>query len=765
MSGLGSVLQLRRVDNQSPGAHTLTCTSTDTIESGNDVLDSAAYNIPDLNAVVGAAGIHVLSYLPTGDLINGHRSPSLVSTLFHDAVYKALGQREVLSFSGCGHLRKIKDDALIRLLRTIIEVSKADDPAEDKSERQVHVAVSRRRNHDCVGCSRCPCPINAWQFLDLSRCRQITGQAVHYALRHTPNVRRISVSSAVRFHAAKEFCLPKDRDQDAPSASFPSVLTVPKLEALDISGCSKVDTLGVETLTTYITGHQIRHLDLSGCSTTLDNRIAAPIAEWCRRLEYLGLAGLKKLTSCGVGLMAYCCRDTLRGLNLRGCENVYLTEILLPTMFEMRDVCIHMINNFEQPTLNRDAFISLLPPSFVRDTLDDYAFLRTYCVNFMTATDHMGSIRQMDNWNGFAQSAQSYASQFKLFEERLTASERKSDARLFGMLEQLDVSNTEKRSHRLQGCLSAIAWLSGGRLREVNISGLSTVSGADLIMLALTSGPRLKILEASSSLSQIRHTDPPVPINHIFSVANNISELDLSCCNAFVAESPDSRGLGSFPPSVASLRLDQLSLTSDDLLSIFSLQQLLKLSIVGCTNVTTRDIWHCAKTYSPVLLELDAREVEVTKPWSNVLEEIPSLLRLNNRRTARGTKVIKEHVRVERWRNGGRDPKNAGKRKHDDGSTATSNVAAPLNIGSRDIEPTLTTCCSILRTGFSKDLHTEQEMFACGTCSIDSGRFVCCTCATNCHQGHDVVPVGYGYGHCDCALLSTCDSLDVPVSR
>ena len=588
-----------------------TCSAHSTVDSVNDddIPDTRVDEIADLNAVIGAAGIHVLSCLPTGDLINGYRSPSLVSSMFHETVHKALGQREVLSFSGCSHLRKINDDALIRLMRTIIEVSEADHPAHSRPE-------PRRQDHDCINRSSCPSPANALQFLDLGRCRNISGKAVHFVLKHTPNIRRISLAWAVRFDAAQEFRLPGDRDM-APFSNL-SVLHVPKLETIDISGCSKVDALGVRaltafttgyqsrhwnisdlsdrsrddaltaefirnleyvgknTLTTYVAGHQIRHLDLSGCSTTLDDNIAPPIAECCRHLEVLGLAGLKKLTSFGVGLMAYCCRDTLRDLTLRGCLNVYLTEIMLPTMLTILDVF------GEMPNVDRDGLLSLLPPSLVRDTPDDLRFLSLYALSLQTSVSQLReSLVNVENGEDLLLRANTYETLFRAFDERLTAGERKSGTRLFGLLERLDVSNTGK-SHRVQGCVAAIAWSSGGRLRQVNVSGLSTVTDADLLTVAMTSGPRLKVLEASSSLSSMCLRNSIVPIEETCSALSNISELDLSGCESFFGD-----GWFCFPPNVVSLRLDHLPLPTVPQLMIFSLKQLLKLSIVGCTKVKT----------------------------------------------------------------------------------------------------------------------------------------------------------------------------------
>ena len=272
--------------------------------------------VADLTAVISASGAHLLSYLPLGSLLAGQQSPTLVSTAFYDAVYYALGtQFSELSFSGCPHLRMVDDEALIKIIRNIIEISQAHHPEYSRP-------VGRRRRHVCEHTITCPCPINCIKHLDLSRCRFIEGEGVHFALKHLPHIRRISLSGAKRLDWLKHFV----SERVIPDCY--NKVQVQKLEVLDISACPKIDDLGVRSLLGSVKGHRIRVLDLSGCSTKTSDEIAGPISAYCRNLESISLAGMKKITAYAVGLIAYCCRDTLRSINVRHCSKVHLMELL-----------------------------------------------------------------------------------------------------------------------------------------------------------------------------------------------------------------------------------------------------------------------------------------------------------------------------------------------------------------------------------------------------------------------------------------------------
>ena len=107
-------------------------------------------------------------------------------------------------------------------------------------------------------------------------------------------------------------------------------------------------------------------------------------------------------------------------------------------------------------------------------------------------------------------------------------------------------------------------------------------------------------------------------------------------------------------------------------------------------------------------------------------------------------------------------PKTKSRKRKAATALLQGNEATSLDSGSSSSADMLLseTCCSLLRTGFRKDRDTEQEMFACWTCKIDFGRFVCYDCAEKCHQGHDIVPIGFGAGYCDCSILSKCYCLN-----
>lgn len=130
----------------------------------------------NLSTVIAAVGPQIFSFFPLGSLINGHRSPLLVSTIFHDSVFLCLGQSETLNLSSCPHLRKLSDKSLIRLIRNIVEICGAHHPEYPRY-------VERRRVHNCSGMEGCPCPIKA-VHLDLSRCRFLKREGVYFALKH-----------------------------------------------------------------------------------------------------------------------------------------------------------------------------------------------------------------------------------------------------------------------------------------------------------------------------------------------------------------------------------------------------------------------------------------------------------------------------------------------------------------------------------------------------------------------------------------------------
>jgi hypothetical protein len=93
----------------------------------------------------------------------------------------------------------------------------------------------------------------------------------------------------------------------------------------------------------------------------------------------------------------------------------------------------------------------------------------------------------------------------KKFDERWTNpngwTATDSDVRLFGKLEKLDISLIGSRGMNLSGCVATIAWLNGGRLKEISLRGLESVGGADIEVLIKTCGQRLKTIDVVSAIS------------------------------------------------------------------------------------------------------------------------------------------------------------------------------------------------------------------------------------------------------------------------
>ena len=381
---------------------------------------------PDLNMVMAAVGYQVFAFLPIGSILNGHRSPILVNTIFHDSAFQCLGQTENISLSQCQHLRKINDDQLIRLIRNVVEVSEAYHPGYTRQ-------VQRRRRHDCIETTVCPCPIKV-THLDLSRCRSLRGEGIHFCLKHMPSVERVLCSSVSRFDATQYF------------ATCGDFLHTAQLEYLDVSGCVKLDNIGIKRLVTTVQGKNIRHLDFSGCSKLIDDSVAGTVA-FCQNLECLNVAGAVDITSFGVGLIAYVCRSTLRCLSLRECKAVNLPKLLMSASDELIDLA------------GSDDDHRVLPPLFEGDNNDRSLYIAALCsvlVQMMRVHDNVGEILHL---------SQRYMASFKKLDEKwYTNEERDREDRLFSKLEVLDISHVGNSNIRLEGCIATIAWLNGGKL-------------------------------------------------------------------------------------------------------------------------------------------------------------------------------------------------------------------------------------------------------------------------------------------------------------
>ena len=322
---------------------------------------------------------------------------------------------------------------------------------------------------------------------------------------------------------------------------------------------------------------------------------------------------------------------------------------------------------------------------------------------------------------------------------------------MFGQLEVLDLGNVGNDNIHLEGCLATIAWLNGGKLKEVDLEGLKTVSHFDVSVLCSTARVNIRRLNASAM------TD--LPSEHsscfFFHTMKNISELDLSGYNHWSGNS----GVAIvFLDQLKSLKLDDTNIKEAILVTVLTkCKNLLRLSVRGCTGLTSSKLC-AAKLVNNYLrlLELDCRRINLDTPLWKIQRVYPSLLKLNNRCTELGKKRARAHQARFSWRVGARELHGGGKgkkRKRDGSVTNSSNKLDVLNEG------IFANRCSILSTGFSCSKSSEQEMFGCKTCSIGFGNFVCLACSKKCHEGHDVFSVGYGLGCCDCCIFSSCQCI------
>ncbi|KAL7541280.1 hypothetical protein ACHAWF_006911 [Thalassiosira exigua] len=394
-----------------------------------------------LDQVVAAVGQHLFSYLPTGSLLCGSSSPLLVNRNFHGGVYRSLGQSETLSLS-CRHLRVVDDEQLINLIRRILENSEGSNTKLGQNDavqggEQIHLADRR---------GLAPLKVAT---LDLSRCRSLRGEGVYYCLKHMPDVRRILLSSAARFDARHHFSNDLDCDE----------LNLSKLEYVDFAGCSLVDTDAMLVLSTIIMGCKLRHLDLSGASAQLNDSMLGAVAPWADSLESLNLSGAKKVTEYGVGLVSYLCRGTLKSLNLRGCQGVCLPALLAATSYDIMTLVRENTNDNRQAILPRN-FVGN-PESLSTD------------IWFSALQKSMDAFRSMGGYRELVRKSRHNMKEYKCLEKEwkgeFSLGERK-EGNIFGRLENLDIGLIDQ-TYRIWGCLATIAWLNGGRLRQIDLTG------------------------------------------------------------------------------------------------------------------------------------------------------------------------------------------------------------------------------------------------------------------------------------------------------
>jgi hypothetical protein len=126
-----------------------------------------------------------------------------------------------------------------------------------------------------------------------------------------PDVQTISLASCSKFNPDEE-----------------EYFSAERLAFIDFSGCSKINEDGLGFFFDSIEPSNILHLNLSGCSSQIDDDILAPICDELSNLESLNLSGLKKLTEFGFGCIAWSCRETLKSLSVRGCTGIDFTKLL-----------------------------------------------------------------------------------------------------------------------------------------------------------------------------------------------------------------------------------------------------------------------------------------------------------------------------------------------------------------------------------------------------------------------------------------------------
>ena len=218
-----------------------------------------------------------------------------------------------------------------------------------------------------------------------------------------------------------------------------------------------------------------------------------------------------------IGLISWVCRDTLKNLNLRGCEKVHLPKLLAATAFEIMTLISENIHANHR---------AILPSNYVRE---GYETLST-TLYFSSLGNSVSKMMSVDNQRqDLVGISQRYHQRWEQTYLRERSQRSSREPRIFGKLEQLDLSLIGNRGIRLDGCIAIIAWLNGGRLRHVNLAGLESVLQTDLAVLAITSRDNLQSL--TTSLSYVVEPATDNALSAFFFAMKNISDLDLSHCN------------------------------------------------------------------------------------------------------------------------------------------------------------------------------------------------------------------------------------------
>ena len=459
----------------------------------------------DLTSVVSAVGGQIFSYLSLGSLLNGFKSPLLVSKTFRFNIFLSLCDWEILDFSQCPHLRKITDYNLQHLIQNIIWRAEIGQPVYQRD--RIHTDTYMKVKN-----------------LDFSRCRVIEGNGIRYAIHFMPALHRISLASCSKLDAIN-FLIDD------------GVETLDNMQFLDLSGCRKVKFDQLGTLLVGLGGARIRlndtipqrlelnliQLDVSHCSHEIDDASAGLIARFAPNLERINLSGAKKLTQNGLGLIAWMCRSTLKIFCARGCYKIELPYLITGMCQEIANT-LTVISNPQEA----------LPPNMVEGHNPNVGTI-DYLDELKNAMHELISARHPDLVAEIVRIANDLVSRLKMFENEYRPMQD-HDVGLFGRLEELEIELVGSIACTTQGCIATIAWLTGGRLQKLKVTtGTSPayISAYDVAILQRLCGPHLKILEIDATVSFELFNGIHVPA---LSYGTNLTELDLSNSSGLIKD-------------------------------------------------------------------------------------------------------------------------------------------------------------------------------------------------------------------------------------
>ena len=444
-----------------------------------------------------------------------------------------------------------------------------------------------------------------------------------------------------------------------------------------------------------------------------------------------------------MGVLAWVCRATLKSLKIRECSGVKLPRLLFGECWKVKERLSKYISYPHK----------CIPP----DPVDRH--------NPLVGTSPFVEVLQMACLEMVEAHGQGIleASNRMLAAVRNAKVMEENNIELFGRLETLDVSLTGNTRTKFEGCISTIAWLNGGRLREIYMFGLSNLTTFDISVLNRTCGSRIQVAEYDVSLGPLDTDIPDVMW------PRSLCQLDISNCSGLINRAGDTYFLCKLH-NLRTLKLNFLDEFNEDGLQHFlsESKRLLSLKMVGCRSVSCSKLINSFSANKDLkLLSLDIRGINMDCPLSELQQVCCDLLELNNWSTDIGKARVREHIKFERTRAGSRavavTPFVGTKRRRDRVISLDSGTCYPCDSAkssSNNMIPRSRNVCSLLRTGFLKHTYSEQQLFICKTCKINYGHVVCSTCVRNCHKGHETFAVGYSLGHCDCCILSDCICFD-----